>query len=128
MKNCSTHFYGVRFARRDRKEPDRMPFLYKASAALLTCFVVHPSIPARALAGQGRGTPATAQSPPAGPREEYAPLTAEELDALVAPIALYPDALVAQVLGASTFPYEIVAATLWMKDNSSLTGEALAKA
>jgi hypothetical protein len=35
---------------------------------------------------------------------------------------------VAQVLGASTFPYEIVAATLWMKDNSSLTGEALAKA
>jgi hypothetical protein len=46
----------------------------------------------------------------------------------VAPIALYPDALVAQVLGASTFPYEVVAATLWMKDNSSLNGEALAKA
>ena len=60
--------------------------------------------------------------------EEYAPLTADELDGLVAPIALYPDALVAQVLGAATFPYEIVDAAFWMKDNSSLTGEALAKA
>ena len=38
-----------------------------------------------------------------GPQEEYAPLGPEELDGLVAPIALYPDALVAQVLGAATF-------------------------
>jgi Protein of unknown function (DUF3300) len=105
-----------------------MPFLYKAAAALLTCFIVQPSIPARAQTAPGSGTQASEQTPPAGPREEYAALTADELDALVAPIALYPDALVAQVLGASTFPYEIVAATLWMKENSSLTGEALAKA
>jgi Protein of unknown function (DUF3300) len=67
-------------------------------------------------------------SPPTAQGEEYAPLTPEELDGLVAPIALYPDALVAQVLGAATFPYEIVDAAFWMKDNSSLTGEALAKA
>ena len=39
-----------------------------------------------------------------GAQEEYAPLGPEELDGLVAPIALYPDALVAQVLGAATFP------------------------
>jgi hypothetical protein len=36
--------------------------------------------------------------------------------------------LVAQILGAATFPYEIVDATLWLKDNSQLTGDALAKA
>jgi hypothetical protein len=115
------------FERRDRKEPDRMPFLYKAAAPFLTCFIVQPSIPARAQTAPGSGTLASEQTP-VGPREEYAALTADELDALVAPIALYPDALVAQVLGASTFPYEIVAATLWMKENSSLTGEALAMA
>src|ERR1035438_9735958 len=90
------------FARRDRKEPDRMPFLYKAAAVMLTCFIVQPSIPARAQTAPSSGTQASEQTPLAGPREEYAALTADELDALVAPIALYPDALVAQVLGAST--------------------------
>jgi hypothetical protein len=65
---------------------------------------------------------------PTGAPEVDKPLTAEELDGIVAPIALYPDALVAQILGAATFPYEIVDATLWLKDNSQLKGEALAKA
>jgi uncharacterized protein DUF3300 len=105
-----------------------MPFLHKAAAALMTCFILQPTIPADAQTASASATQASEQTPPTGPREEYAPLTADELDALAAPIALYPDALVAQVLGASTFPYEIVAATLWMKDNSSLTGDALAKA
>jgi Protein of unknown function (DUF3300) len=41
----------------------------------------------------------------------YAPLPANELDALVAPIALYPDALLAQVLGAATYPDQVVAAS-----------------
>src|SRR5215469_13355918 len=59
---------------------------------------------------------------------EYALLTPDELDGLVSPIALYPDELVAQVLGAATFPYEIVDAVVWLKQNSSLTGEALMKA
>ena len=65
---------------------------------------------------------------PTGSQEEYGSLSPEELDGIVAPIALYPDALVAQILGAATFPYEIVDATLWLKDNSQLTGDALAKA
>jgi len=76
--------------------------------------------------GSQNGSQSGAQT--AAAPEEYAPLTADELDGLVAPIALYPDALVAQVLGAATFPYEIVDAAFWMKDNSTLTGEALAKA
>jgi hypothetical protein len=58
-----------------------------------------------------------------------AALTAEELDTLVAPIALYPDALVAQVLGAATFPDEVVIADQWLRQqDSSLTGAALAQA
>jgi hypothetical protein len=101
----------------------------KVLAALLITFLVLPAALSRAQVTPASGTQSNAQiTPPVGPQDEYAPLTADELDALVAPIALYPDALVAQVLGASTFPYEIVAATLWIKDNSSLTGEALAKA
>ncbi|MGC1452304.1 MAG: DUF3300 domain-containing protein [Candidatus Sulfotelmatobacter sp.] len=57
-----------------------------------------------------------------------APLTAEELQQLVAPIALYPDALVAQVLGAATFPDQVAAAASWLQQNSSLTGSALMQA
>jgi hypothetical protein len=49
------------------------------------------------------------------------------LDQLVAPIALYPDALVAQVLAASSYPAEVVEAARWMRQNSSLQGQALAQ-
>jgi len=55
---------------------------------------------------------------------------AEQLDALLAPIALYPDPLLAQVLMASTFPLDVVSAQRWVEDpaHKSLTGDALAKA
>jgi uncharacterized membrane protein YgcG len=54
-----------------------------------------------------------------------APFKQEELEQLVAPIALYPDALLAQVLMASTYPLEIVYAARWVKVNPKLTGAAL---
>jgi uncharacterized membrane protein YgcG len=50
----------------------------------------------------------------------------QELQQLVAPIALYPDALVAQVLAASTYPTEVVEAERWMQSHSNLKGEELA--
>jgi hypothetical protein len=55
---------------------------------------------------------------------------AEQLDALLAPIALYPDPLLAQVLMASTFPLEVVTPGRWIEDpaNKPLSGDALAKA
>jgi hypothetical protein len=53
-------------------------------------------------------------------------LSQQELQQLVAPIALYPDALVAQVLAASTYPTEIVEADRWMQSHSDLKGQALA--
>lgn len=68
------------------------------------------------------------QSNYVAPEDDYAPLTADELDAVVAPIALYPDALVAQVLGAASFPDQITTAAFWLRDNSNLKGDALAKA
>ena len=67
-------------------------------------------------------SPAYAQeAPPAN-------LTATQIDALVAPIALYPDALVAQVLAASTYPNEVTDAEQWLKANSNLQGQALVDA
>src|SRR5262249_17382977 len=48
-----------------------------------------------------------------------------ELDGLVAPIALYPDTLLANVLMAATYPLEIVRADRWLKDNSKLKDDAL---
>jgi hypothetical protein len=52
----------------------------------------------------------------------------EELDQLLAPVALYPDSLVAQILMASTYPLEVVEAERWVKANQGLKGDALATA
>ena len=57
-----------------------------------------------------------------------APLSAGQLDALVAPIALYPDNLVAQILAASTFPDQVAIADYWVSQNKNLTGSALGSA
>jgi hypothetical protein len=60
--------------------------------------------------------------------EAPAPLSSDELDQLVAPIALYPDALVAQILAGSTYPTEIVEAARWQSANPGLSGDDLAAA
>ena len=52
--------------------------------------------------------------------------TPQQLQQLVAPIALYPDALVAQILGAATYPTEVVEADRWMQQHSGLKGQELA--
>ncbi|MFO7600953.1 MAG: DUF3300 domain-containing protein [Candidatus Desulfacyla sp.] len=52
----------------------------------------------------------------------------EELDQLLAPIALYPDSLLAQILMASTYPLEVVEAARWAKKNEGLKGDALTSA
>jgi len=71
-------------------------------------------------------TPAQSQSQPApasAPADQL--LKAEELDALVAPIALYPDTLLSQVLIASTYPLEVVQADRWVNENKNLKGDGL---
>jgi uncharacterized membrane protein YgcG len=71
-------------------------------------------------------------APASGATSDYpgqgAPMTAAELQGLVAPIALYPDALVAQILSASTFPDQVAVADNWLQQNKSLTGSALMNA
>jgi hypothetical protein len=70
-----------------------------------------------------------APPPPTGPdQRQYTPLPAEELDKLVAPIALYPDSLVAQVLAASGYPTQIVEADRMVRENPALKGRDLAAA
>ena len=53
------------------------------------------------------------------------PLTSAQLEQLVAPIALYPDSLLSQVLMASTYPLEVVEAARWSRENPKMTGQAL---
>jgi hypothetical protein len=63
------------------------------------------------------------QQPPGGPR-----LSAQELSNLVAPIALYPDMLLSQVLAASTYPAEVTQAQQWVERNPGLRGQQLVEA
>jgi len=53
------------------------------------------------------------------------PQTPEQLQQLVAPIALYPDALVAQVLAAATYPDQVVEADRWLQQHTDLKGDQL---
>src|SRR5882724_8703125 len=63
------------------------------------------------------------------PDAEQAPkLPNDQLDSLVAPIALYPDPLLAQTLAASTYPLEVIQLEQWMEKNPNLKGKALADA
>src|SRR6516165_2057977 len=59
------------------------------------------------------------------PATTYATPTADQLSQLVAPIALFPDNLLAQVLAASTYPDQVTAAYQWLQQNSSLKGAEL---
>ena len=70
---------------------------------------------------------AQAQTPPAQPASASSQqlLTAAQVDALVAPIALYPDALLSEILMASTYPLEVVEADRWAVANKNLKGDAL---
>src|SRR5450631_2667577 len=82
--------------------------------------------------GTGMAQQSTPSSPAASTASAYTgqgvPQTAEELQALVAPIALYPDSLVAQVLTAATFPDQVAVANYWVEQNKTLTGSALTTA
>ena len=71
---------------------------------------------------------ALAEEAPAETNAQQQLLNEGELDSLVAPIALYPDAYLAQVLMASTYPLEVVQAERWAKANKSLKGDKLKEA
>src|SRR5271165_4170736 len=80
-------------------------------------------LPAGLWATQNTSTPPTSAQGPG-----YATKTPEQLQQLVAPVALYPDPLLAQVLGASTLPVQVVEADRWLQAHANRKGDALAKA
>jgi hypothetical protein len=61
------------------------------------------------------------------PPPQAAQQSAEQLQQLVAPVALYPDTLIAQILAAATYPSEIVEAEKWIEQHKDLNGDKLAK-
>ena len=69
--------------------------------------------------------PPPAQAPAPPPAQ---PLSPQQLDNLVAPIALYPDSLLSQILVASTYPLEVVEAAQWLSQNRNLQGQQLVDA
>jgi uncharacterized membrane protein YgcG len=87
-------------------------FIEKCSPALVFILGVMMAIPPGTF-GQQADQPAFKQ---------------EELEQILAPIALYPDSLLAQILMASTYPLEVVQADRWAKQNQNLKGDALAAA
>lgn len=69
-----------------------------------------------------------AQAPATAQDQKEAKIPADQLDSLVAPIALYPDQLLSQVLVASTYPLEVVQLQQWLEKNKTLKDKALADA
>ena len=83
---------------------------WRAAIAVLTLLLCGPEFASLAAAQDSNNPP---------------PLTNEQLDQLVAPVALYPDSLLAQIFMASTYPLEIVEAARWARENPKVTGDAL---
>ena len=75
--------------------------------------------------GFAQGTPPAAADAPAAAEAPPPGLTAEQLDQLLAPIALYPDALLAQVMMAAAYPLDVVAADRWLAKDAGLTGDQM---
>jgi hypothetical protein len=87
-------------------------------SSALSCLLIISAVPVE-MGAQQTTTGSTGYS------GQGAPLSAQELQHFGAPIALYPDSLVAQVLGGASFPDQIVQANQFLKDNPSLTGQTL---
>jgi len=82
-------------------------------------------------AAQSQTHPWHQPQPPRYPQQQPAAeavIPADQLDSLVAPIALYPDPLLAQTLAASTYPLEIMQMQQWLTTHPGLQGKALADA
>jgi hypothetical protein len=90
---------------------------------LLSFTLVFTALPQSTMSAQDQQAP-----PPATRGPEYATKTPEQLQQLVAPIALYPDSLVAQILSAATFPEQVVEADRWVQAHPDFKGEALGQA
>ena len=94
----------------------RFRFINHTSRCLLAILCAALLVPGDSLAWAAQTTQAAAAPAP----ETAAKIPADQLDSLVAPIALYPDPLLAQVFAASTYPLEIVQLQQWLAKNKDL--------
>src|SRR5580693_7488432 len=94
--------------------PALTPFLRALTAFAASCVLVAATCGAPPAVAQQSQQQATGQ-----------PLPAEQLDQLVAPIALYPDNLLGQILTAATYPLETVMAARWSAANPDVKGGQL---
>src|SRR5271157_510110 len=95
--------------------------------SLLSLVLLLATRPRSVLAQQDAQAPPQPAAP-ASQAPPYTQGTPEQLQQLVAPIALYPDSLVAQILAASTFPEQVVEADRWVQAHPDLKGDALGQA
>src|SRR5271157_1074592 len=112
-------------AQKSQPRPIRQSLVSFLSLALLFA-----TMPQNLPASQDAQAPAQNTQAPGQPAQapQYAQQSPEQLQQLVAPIALYPDSLVAQILAASTFPEQVVEADRWMQAHPDLKGDALGQA
>src|SRR5262245_36829170 len=101
------------------------------AARIISIATLRYRIPAVAAAfsllavGPGVNPAAFAQQAPQPQQAQQQQFSAAQISQLVAPIALYPDNLLGQVLAASTYPLDIVVAARWSSSNQNVTGQAL---
>ncbi|MEJ8827336.1 DUF3300 domain-containing protein [Variovorax humicola] len=108
------------------------PFLASLAIPLMVAgCVVAPAPPGPYVVAPVAGTaprPAAAATPSAVPAQSSSPFSVEQIDQMMAPIALYPDSLLSQVLMAATYPADVADAARWSKANPDRSGDAAVKA
>jgi uncharacterized membrane protein YgcG len=109
---------GLSIARNQLPSQGELTMIFKRSLVILLCGSIAIATAPVGFADQ-TDQPAASSPTPVGQQPP------EQLQDLVAPIALYPDALVAQILAAATYPPEVVEADRWMQQHSKLTGQKL---
>jgi hypothetical protein len=103
--------------------PDR-PRRFPAMTVLACACVLLASLPGGVVRAQQPSQPIAATAPA---KSGSAVFSSAELDQMLAPIALYPDSLLAQVLMASTYPGEVADAASWSKAHADVKGDAAVK-
>jgi hypothetical protein len=103
-------------------------FTFRSLVVMLCTVAIVPGDALLSSQSTSTQTQAAPSSSGAGPEANAAKLPPDQLDSLVAPIALYPDPLLAQTLAASTYPLEIIQLQQWLAKNSKLKGQELADA
>ena len=106
----------------------RPGMMNKVLVWLVSLALIFAAAPYSISANQNDQAPPPQDQSAGAPAPAYAQQTPEQLQQLVAPIALYPDSLVAQILAAATFPEQVVEADRWVQVHPDLKGQELAQA